>query len=1119
MSAFDRLIQQIDSFIRKYYKNEIIKGLILFVGVLLGSFLLVTVLEYIGHFNSYVRAVMFFGFIALNLYIFGRYLLSSLLKLSSFGKRIDRSQAAGIIGSFFPQISDRLLNTLQLSETGQEGNYELIRASVVQRSSALGVFNFGEAIDLSRNKEYAKWLVPLFFVLLCLAIVAPKMLTQGTERVVNYSKEFVPEAPFRFVLQNNKRIVLEGEDALIDVKIVGSVIPDKVYLVSDQGKFLMNWSMKNEAVYTLSKLSERISFYFEANGYKSEKFSFGIIPKSAIGKLEASLHFPSYLGRRDEVLQNAGDMNVPEGTIIEWSFLTKNTKKVTVDDGSRIESFSNDGFTYKRTIKSDLSIKVKLQNKQSSKIDSSRMSIISIRDAFPSIVVKEVKDSVSDGLRFFSGSIGDDYGLTALSFVYKVFNKDGKSREEKLSVLSPKGTDVTFDFGVDFRREDLKIEDRIEYYFIVKDNDGVNGSKTSKSQVFTYQLPTLEELNEDREEDQKQAKEDLMALLNKTKEFQKNVERLKKDVMNSKSIDWKAKNQLEKLKIDQMELNKSLQNLQENIEKSSEEKNQLSEMDPLLLEKQAQIEELMKELMDEELMNLLKKLEELMKAQDKDQIQKELEKLNQDAEDRNKQLDRSLEMLKKLQVNEKIDDIEKELKALANEQRELKKDIEKDKLNSDKGKDKQDELNSRFEDIKKDLEELKKLNEELDRPLSLEDKKEDQEKISEEMNKASEGLEKNKKSKAGELQDQSADDLEKLANELNQMQEESNAEQEGEDIEMLRRILKNLMTLSFDQEGIMKRFAKVNDNDPVYKSFGRKQRSIIDDTKIVKDSLIALAKRQPKIASFVDAELNDIDKYHKFSVEDIDEHRKKELGQHQQFVMTGYNNLALMLNESLESMQKAAQESKPGAGSCDKPGGKGKPKPGNGSPGASDMKQMLKKQLEAMEKGKSPGGKKPGESPGGKIPGGKDGNPLPGMGNKEISKMAAEQSAIRQQLEQMRDNLNKEGKGKGNGLNPLINELDRQERDLLNKNFSSEMISRQKEILTRLLESEKALLERGFEEKRESQSGKEKSLGNQIRFEEYNKEKLKQVELIRSVDPVFRKYYRDKANQYFNLAM
>jgi hypothetical protein len=269
----------------------------------------------------------------------------------------------------------------------------------------------------------------------------------------------------------------------------------------------------------------------------------------------------------------------------------------------------------------------------------------------------------------------------------------------------------------------------------------------------------------------------------------------------------------------------------------------------------------------------------------------------------------------------------------------------------------------------------------------------------------------------------------------------------------------------------------------------------------------------------VDAELNEIKKNHSLSLEDIDEHRKNEMGQHQQYVMTSYNNLALLLNESLESMQKAARESKPGSGSCDKPGGKGKPKPGVGKPGMSDMKQMLKKQLEAMEKGKSPGGKKPGDSPGGQSPGGSEGDPMPGMGNKQISKMAAEQSAIRQRLEQLRDELNKEGKGQGNGLNPLINELDKQERDLLNKNFSSQLITRQKEILTRLLESEKALMERGFEEKRESQSGKDRGFGNQIRFEEYNKEKLKQVELMRSVDPVFRKYYKDKANQYFNLAM
>ena len=84
------------------------------------------------------------------------------------------------------------------------------------------------------------------------------------------------------------------------------------------------------------------------------------------------------------------------------------------------------------------------------------------------------------------------------------------------------------------------------------------------------------------------------------------------------------------------------------------------------------------------------------------------------------------------------------------------------------------------------------------------------------------------------------------------------------------------------------------------------------------------------------------------------------------------------------------------------------------------------------------------------------------------------------------------------------------------KNFNNNMINRQKEILTRLLESDKALMERGLDEKRESKSGKNENYSNQIRFEEYNKEKLRQIELLRAVDPAYRKYYQDRANAYFN---
>ena len=84
MSAFNRLLNQIDSFIRKFYKNQIIKGLLLFVGVFLVSFLVVVILEYFGRFNSLMRAVLLFTFVGLNSYLFVKFLCIPFLKLKPF---------------------------------------------------------------------------------------------------------------------------------------------------------------------------------------------------------------------------------------------------------------------------------------------------------------------------------------------------------------------------------------------------------------------------------------------------------------------------------------------------------------------------------------------------------------------------------------------------------------------------------------------------------------------------------------------------------------------------------------------------------------------------------------------------------------------------------------------------------------------------------------------------------------------------------------------------------------------------------------------------------------------------------------------------------------------------
>lgn len=1116
-NSFENLLNHIDAFIRKYYKNELIKGSLLFGIILLFSFLLTTSIEFIGRFGSITRGILLVSFILLNFIVLLKYFLIPLARIYSFGRKINHFQAAEIIGKFFPEISDRLKNTLQLNNELEknEGNLELLRASVSQRSQNLNFIPFTSAVNYKENKKYLKYILPLFLVFVLIAIFIPSLIIQGSKRVINYSEEYKELAPFQFIVNKDKLNIEEGEDAEILLILKGSVLPETVYLVCENGTFLMKKIARNSYQSWIKKPKNQKTFFFKANDFVSKSFVLNVTGKSVLGKLQAILSYPKYLGKLNEVVNNVTDLTVPEGTMISWSVLTKNTKSTQVAWNNQTTTYTSPDFKFSKTVMGNVSLRFKLSNSFKAKIDSSRHTIIALKDAFPSIQVSEKKDSVSDGMYSFNGEVSDDYGLKNLNFVYTLIHEDGTKKSTQISVRAVSGNQVPFDFAVDFRREDVKLNDRIEYYFVVYDNDGVNGSKSSRSQTQTYKLPSLEELNDQRTADQNQTKEDLSKLLEKTKEFQKNIETLKKEVLNSKSNEWNKMDKLNQLKEDQKNIIESLQKAKDEMKQSVEEKNQLSETDKEILEKQEMIDKLLEELMDDELKKLLEELEKLMELNKKEEIKDKINELKQSSEEMKKQLDRSLEMLKKLQVNEKIDDIEKELQTLAKEQEELKKAIEEKKESKEEGLKKQEEINKKFDEIKQDLQKLKDLNKELDKPMDLGAPELSEQQISDDLKESKESLEEGKDKQAGEKQKSAADEMKELAEQLDQKQKAANKKQEEEDIDALRAILENLITLSFDQEKLMFSFSRVKTGDPAYLQYGRRQRRIIDDTKLVKDSLMALAKRQPKIASFIDKELQAIFSNHSLAIENIDNRNKRELNQHQQLTMTSYNNLALLLNEALESMQSEMKGDQP-AGSCDNPG-KGRPKPGS-SPSPGDMKEMLKKQLEQMQKGMKEGGKKPGEKPGeglGKKPG-QGGEGGQGLGNKEIAKMAAEQTAIRQRLEELRSKLNKEGKGLGNKLNPLLKELEEQERNLVNKKIDNETINRQKDILTRLLESEEALMERGFEEKRESKSGKDDNSGNKIRVDEYKKQKLNQLELLRSIDPAYRRYYKEKASQYFN---
>jgi hypothetical protein len=1107
MGTFDDLISQVDAFIRKYYKNLMIKGLFLFLIIFLATFLLVSGLEFIGRFNSFIRAFLFFSFILLNGYVLIKYFIVPLTKLFSFGKRISRFQAANIIGSFFPTVNDRLLNTLQLQETtiSNPKNIDFLKASIQQNSKQLNTLSFASAIDYSANKKFLRYFIPVLTTVVLIGIMAPNFFSDSTQRIIQYNQVFELAPDFTFELDNQKLIVEEGSSIKVEVTLTpnpGKALPDRVYLESDEGTFLMEKTANNKAAYTLSNLNNNLPFRFKAAKAVSKTFTVDVVKRTSLGHLKVDIFYPNYLNRVSETIENPGDLILPEGAQITWNGITKNTKSLTiVSSDTTIQYEGKSGFRFIQKAKKSSSLSFILENNELATFDSTIYNIDVIKDEYPSISLTSRNDSVQKNKIYFSGNVKDDHGLTRVVFHYSILKKDGREFKEVISVPGINGSQSPFSMTFNIDQLPLELEDNVTYYFTVYDNDGVHGPKATKSSVFQHKTPSLDELQEQRKSDKDDAKEELKELIRESQEFKEQINRLKKEMANTKNSSWQQQKQVESLQKQQESLKSKLEQLKDKMKSSFEEKSKLSSMDKKLMEKQKEIEDLLESIMDDELKKLLEELEEMMKQNDSKDLMEKMEEGEMTAEEMDRQLDRTMEMLKTMDVEERVEDLQKSLEQLAKDQDKLKEDIE-DGMNKEDASKKQEDLNKKFDEVKKDLEEMLKKNEELERPLSFEDLDKVAEEVEEEMKDAKEDIENDKKSSAGEKQKKASEKMEEMASQMAAQMQESQEEQQEEDLESLRALLENLMRLSFDQEANMEAFKSTDIYDPMFVELGKKQRSIIDNLKPVKDSLRALADRIPKIASFIEQELGEIEKQYKYIPSHVGEREKRQLGVKQQFAMTGINNLALFLNETLESAQQSLAKMQ-GDKSCDKPG---QGKPGKGKPGDMEsMKEMLKKQLKDMKKGANPGGSKPGSKPGGMLP----------MNSQQAAKMAAQQNAMQKKLQELREQMNKDGSGDGNKLNELLKELEKQEEKLINKEWTTELIDRQQEILTRLLESEKAMQERGLDEQRESNSGKDQKIGNQIEFLEYNNQKEKQIELLRTLDPSFSKYYKEKANAYF----
>ena len=151
MNRQGTILESLDKFIRKYYKNRMIKGILYSLTLLLSLFLIVVLLESFGWFGSVVMALLFWFYLMVALFVLGYYIVVPMAKMMRIGKVISYEEAAVIVGNHFPEIKDRLLNLLQLQSQESDVDNELLPMAIEQKTAQLKPLPFHIALQFLHN--------------------------------------------------------------------------------------------------------------------------------------------------------------------------------------------------------------------------------------------------------------------------------------------------------------------------------------------------------------------------------------------------------------------------------------------------------------------------------------------------------------------------------------------------------------------------------------------------------------------------------------------------------------------------------------------------------------------------------------------------------------------------------------------------------------------------------------------------------------------------------------------------------------------------------------------------------------------------------------------------------
>ena len=960
-----------------------------------------------------------------------------------------------------PELKGRLIAAIQFDRMKKTPGYsaELVAWTKKQALQQAALVNFNDVLTFHSLIRSGRTLLVAAGVALALLLILPGIFSYSYQVYSNPATEIAPPLGYRIIPVPASSEWVKYRDIDIGAAIVGDGFPDKAVIFhrlaggSWQKSEIELRRMRKVALpvgdslgisVKLRQINKSFDFYVEAGRVKTDIQKIDVVDRPRVNSIKLSVFYPEYTGLEPTVInENNGSFSAVIGSRANLRIETNlpvQSAELVFDDSSQVPMKITGRFAETPLlVEKSRAYYIRLLDRLGEKNpDPIEYYITAVPDEYPSIDVLRPGFDVNlneDMLLPLKVRIFDDYGFSSLVLKYTVVSH-GRPSDENVGVLHFSEhikTEGEVEFNWDMEKLNLFPGDYVVYYFEVADNDRVSGPKITKSRQFVARLPSLEEIIAQTEAEGSRRIERTEDVLRRGKELMQRLKQAARKMTAREKTpgkaDWQQQKELETIADKNEQL---LNDVSEMADKMNEAIDRMSENALLsreIIEKLAQIQKLYQEIATPELREAQRRLMEALQKMDPAELMQAVKDMEMSQEELLERLERTLALLKRLQLQQKMEAMVRQVEQLAkrqestNEQTEASSDENLPSLSKD-----EQATQDALQDLKKEAADVRDMLPQAQMQDSP-DAREFIEQVEntdadQNMNMMSQALQQQQKNQASQ---QGKKALSKLMDMLNNMQQAMQAMMGGEQDMLekkMRMAIDDANYLSKDQEELLKKAAELAPNSVMLQEMAASQQDLSGACNGLKRRIVELGKVSPFIAAELGALVNQATLNMDMAMQHFDGRSGRQAQSSQREAMTGLNRVSLRLMESLEQQKQCSKGS-------------------NCSKGMQQLQSLCNKQNSLNRQTQTE--------------------------RQGFERLAREQAAIRKSMEDLAREMGNSRQVLGR-LDDIAREMKKVEEALEDGPVGPETTEKQLKIYSRMLEASRSLQRKDFSEQRQAET-------------------------------------------------